>query len=67
MRNLATLLILFLSLCLSSCASAPTREELENADFGSPPSNHQETIKSYIGSQLKDPYSAQYNFRSGPK
>ena len=55
-------IILFIMLFVIGCASAPTAEELANADYGSKPENYQKIIKEFMSLTLKDPYSAQYKF-----
>lgn len=56
-----------LTLLLGGCALPPSPEELANADFGSYPSNYEATIRSYMSTRLKDPYSAQYQFLNAPQ
>lgn len=51
-------------LMLSGCG--PTQQELRNADYGRPPSNPEEVIRSYMNTRLKDPDSAKYSIRKGP-
>ena len=66
MRKLRHLVVLVaISTALSGCAT-PTREQLADADYGSPPDGFEEIIKSYLFRALKDPASAQYNFNSLP-
>lgn len=59
-----SLLISSISLCLASCASAPTAEELVNADYGVPMSQAdcEKTVKDFAQYHLKDAASAQYQF-----
>lgn len=61
-------IMLFLILCLfpMGCATAPTYQEIQNADYGSYPNNYQEIIKSYMENLLFDPYSAVYSNWCGP-
>jgi len=66
MRLIYSLLFFTLSLPLFSCAIVPTQEELTNADYGNPPTNYKQTIKSFLADSLKDPASAKYTFLSKP-
>jgi hypothetical protein len=52
---------------LAGCAIKPSREELAKADYGTYPTNYEESIKAYMSHMLKDPYSAQYEFINRPK
>lgn len=61
-----TVVLFAVAFLVAGCAHQPTPEELAKADYGSPPSDYQQTIKSYMSGILKDPYSAQYEFISGP-
>lgn len=58
------MMILFIVGC-GSLAVKPNQSDL-NVDYGIYPDNYQEIAKEYIGSGLKDPYSAIYTF-SEPK
>jgi len=51
---------------LEGCATAPTPEQLANADYGTYPANYEEIVKSYFSPKLFDPYSAQYRFIQTP-
>ncbi|QGX91265.1 hypothetical protein EFZ10_06250 [Tatumella sp. TA1] len=56
---------IILALCFSilvGCVSSPPTDEISKADFGNLPSNHQDLVKEKLGTTLKDPYSAHYNF-----
>ncbi len=58
-------LIIFASLAVFlffGCATVPTQEQLASADYGDPPSNHEELIKNLFSPSLFDPYSAMYTF-----
>jgi hypothetical protein len=48
---------------LISCASAPSQDEIDNADYGKYVSESQCTMlaKNFIKNRLKDPSSAQFN------
>ena len=48
---------------LISCASAPSQDEIDNADYGKYVSSSQCTnlAKTFIKNKLKDPSSAQFN------
>ncbi|WP_310614113.1 hypothetical protein [Limnohabitans sp.] len=47
---------------LAGCATPPTREEISQADYGTPmtPAQCQATAEAFIKSTLKDPSSAQF-------
>lgn len=59
---------------LSSCSSVnyetpsyqPTKEEIENADYGEFPTNYKELVKTYMQTLLFDPYSAHYRYTLEP-
>lgn len=67
MKYLNMSLAIFLAALTISCVSAPSREELQSADYGPFPELYEETIKSFMSNRLKDPMSAQFNFRGLPK
>ncbi len=55
------------SVCsISACVTVPTQQEILNADYGKYPNDYQETVKSYMGNLLFDPYSAVYSNWRGP-
>ena len=60
------LIIVFLVLLLSACATAPTATQTAEADYGSYPSNYKEIIIAYYSRFLIDPYSAHYRWISAP-
>lgn len=62
-------IIVSISLCavVAGCALPPSKEELAGADYGSYPSNHEQTIKNYMQRVLKDAESARYQFLNSPK
>jgi hypothetical protein len=47
---------------LSGCATPPSQQQIASLDYGSPPHNHEATIKRYFDNVLFDPYSAHYDF-----
>jgi len=48
---------------LAACATAPTTEQLANADYGAPPAeDHQQVIKEWFAERLIDPTSPLYSF-----
>lgn len=49
-----------------SCATAPTQQELANADYGKYPTNYEDIIRNHMFGLLKDPYSAQYQYAGSP-
>lgn len=46
---------------LSACVSAPTQEQIANADYGSYPDNYEQIVKDHFSATLFDPYSVVYN------
>lgn len=60
-------IILIMLFFLVGCVTAPTSEQLRNADYGTYPFNHEETIKNYMALRLKDPTSAIYTFGRQPR
>ena len=61
-------ILAFLAIATSvvGCA-APTSQELAAADYGPYPDDHEQIIKNYMQSFLKDPESARYQFLNSPK
>ncbi len=61
--------ILFIAfLGLSACATPISPQEIETADYGTPPTgNYEDIIKKEIGAQLFDPYSAVYEIKPPSK
>jgi hypothetical protein len=57
---------IFAACVLMGCATPPTREELQMADYGPAPADYQATIKTFMERVLKDPESARYDFRKTP-
>lgn len=57
--RIAFVIQIFLATLLLGCATA-TKQEVSNADFGSPPVNAEADIKGLMSQRLKDPYSAVY-------
>jgi len=64
MRKPLFLTVAVAALSLSACASAPTAQEIANADYGRAMTQEEceSTVKATIGTYLKDPTSAQYQF-----
>jgi hypothetical protein len=63
MNNLfVRLLPLVFALFTAGCLSV-SRDEIAAADFGPKPTNYEDRIKSLMGSVLKDPMSAVYDFK----
>ncbi|WP_413586047.1 hypothetical protein [Bdellovibrio sp. HCB274] len=56
------IVVLFLGLFFTSCATQPTSQQLMDADYGSAPSNEEKVVKDFMSTILKDPSSAQYKF-----
>jgi hypothetical protein len=56
--------LMAVALLLTSCATAPTKEQMANASYGSYPTNYQASITNYMSNLLFDPYSAVYRFGS---
>lgn len=66
MKNLAS--VLLLSLLLTACATAPTPDQLRNADYGPEIQDYKEVVKDRMKKFLKDPSSATYEFSPiGPR
>lgn len=63
MKAVSTILA---GLALAGCISAPSRQELDNADYGPFPDHYKESIKDYMDRVLKDPDSAKYDFYKTP-
>jgi hypothetical protein len=60
--------LLFLGcLFFIGCVTAPTTEQLRNADYGTYPINYEDVVKNYMQRRLKDPSSATYRFTGSPK
>lgn len=59
-------LIGLVALALSACAQRPTAEQIQNADYGTYPGDHEKIVKDYLERLLKDPESARYRFIKGP-
>ncbi len=63
MKSNLLLCFLFAAILITSgCATAPTQQELNSLNYGQPPQNYEDTIKSYFNKVLFDPYSAHYTF-----
>jgi len=52
---------------LPGCKSPPTKAEMDAADYGPQPTNHEQLIRDYLKPKLKDGDSAIIEFRAGPK
>ena len=65
MRTLAHCLLI--TITLSGCAAAPTKEELARANFGSYPTDCEQVIRGYMDGVLKDSESARYQFLNKPQ
>ncbi len=61
---LFTLAAVFLSGCVSISLSPG---EIASADFGRKPLDYEDRVKAYMGSRLKDPMSAVYDFNPNLK
>ncbi len=59
---------IFILLLIVGCATVPipTQEQMDNADYGSSPSDYQEIVKTFMSSRILDPYSAVYTNWKGP-
>jgi len=60
------LLIAVCSAVLIGCMT-PSRSQLATADYGTYPTNYEQTVKNYFENVLKDPDSARYRFGSVQK
>jgi hypothetical protein len=60
--------VVFLLVCIAAagCAAAPTRQDMDMADYGSYPDNYRKIVMHYISNRLPDPSSAVYSNWSGP-
>jgi hypothetical protein len=58
----AAFLILACAFLLVGCVSV-SPQEIASADFGPKPGDYEERVKKFMGSVLKDPMSAVYEFR----
>lgn len=65
MKLITTLGISFF--ILTGCAGLPSQQEIENADYGSYPSNYSSIVKGFYSDKLKDPSSVQYRNITTPK
>tara|TARA_B100000965_G_C19594844_1_gene759689 strand:- start:1786 stop:2214 length:429 start_codon:yes stop_codon:yes gene_type:complete len=63
MKNLKTIFFLLIIFLITSCSSVPTKDEVDNADYGESVSSSecQMLAKTFIRNRLKDPSSAQFN------
>jgi hypothetical protein len=52
---------------LPGCKSPPTKAEMDAADYGPQPENHEQLVRDYLKPKLKDAESAIIEFRAGPK
>lgn len=66
MKKVLLLILLSLSIVLGTGCVRPSDQTLSNADYGEYPNNYEEIVKTYIGSMLKDPYSAHITFDGPP-
>lgn len=65
LRSMKQIITAFVSIVLLvGCASAPSQSEIDSIDYGPEPSREQieKSVKSLMGSYLKDPDSAKYEF-----
>jgi len=54
-------------LLLAGCATKPTLDELNSADYGAYPYGYKDTISSHMSRRLKDPESARYDYLNQPQ
>ncbi|WP_051222306.1 hypothetical protein [Neptunomonas japonica] len=52
---------------LSGCTPNVTKEQLENASYGHPPTAYKATINDYLDGSLKDPESKRVKYAGEPK
>ncbi len=59
---------IILILLASGCASSPASNavDINNADYGKYPVEYASIVKTFLGSYMKDPYSAVYRFSGKP-
>ena len=61
-KMISRFFICLFALLMIGCATTPTRQEFETADYGSYPEKYEEIIKANYYPRLIDPYSAMYDF-----
>lgn len=61
-----TLTALLLVLALQGCVSQPTVAEIDSADYGAKPENHQAIIQAHLRRVMRDPDSTKVEFVGGP-
>ncbi len=54
------IIVIFLGIFVSSCATGPSKQELLTADFGPPPSDYEKRIKDAFLTLLIDPTAPLY-------
>lgn len=64
MKRITIFFISFILMALAGCATAPTKQELDNAYYGRviEQNEAEKIVKKYMSTRLKDPYSAIYDF-----
>lgn len=55
-----------LLIALTGCAAPQVYLPVQDSDYGETPENHQDKIKTYMASRLKDAESARYDFNRTP-
>lgn len=61
------IIMTFLSIIIAGCTGNVTKEQLDSADYGTPPTHYKESIESYLESTLKDPQSKIVKYIDMPK
>jgi len=69
LRRSTAALWVALFVLLVGCQSAPTTEQLKNADYGSPITQDRaaELLRTFFQTRLKDPETARYRFTQAPE
>ena len=66
-RPMKTFTLTIVIALLSGCASLPSTEQAESADYGSYPDNYESVVKAYYARVLKDPESIRYGNITSPQ
>ena len=62
MKIRPVLALILSTMALGACSTGPSKTEIANADYGSPPIQYEEIIKAYYAERLIDPTSPLYTF-----
>lgn len=67
MKLLKVSMIAIASTFIAACVTAPTAEQIAQADHGSYPENYEAIIRNYYNKVLKDPESVKYQGITSPQ